>query len=246
MVNKSSSVPMYMQIAQDLEQRIHSGELASGVKLGSERELGQTYEVSRITIRQAIALLEQKGLIYTVQGKGTYVQPTTIHQSLMHVTSFHKSLQEKGLRGSTTVLSYEESIRDVETFRMHSITEWDNLCSMKILGMGNGHPVVYYHSLLRKDIGRQMCPHALRMSEMGEAFSTFDLYEVIEQPICRIEQEIFAENAPTPISLLLKINRGDAVLRLESILFDEFQQIMEYKIGYYRADMYSFQLLRSI
>lgn len=246
MINKASSVPMYMQIAQDLQEAIRAGTIKAGMRLPSERELGETYEVSRITIRQAIALLEKNGLIYTAQGKGTYVRPMAISQSLMQVTSFSKTLQEKGLHASTTVLSYQRNIRDAEPFRMQRIESYAQLCSLRILGFGGDIPVVYYYSLLREDIGNRMCPLALKMSEDGEAFSTFDLYDTIGQPIYRIEQEIFAEAASAPIGSLLQINRGDPILRLESVIYDEAQQVMEYKIGHYRADIYSFRLLRSL
>ena len=237
---------MYVQIAGYLEQEIKEGILKSGSRLPSERELGQRYNVSRITVRQAISSLEKSGLVYSVQGKGTYVRPAAIRQNLMTVTSFNKTLQEKGIKGSTTVLSFEKVLHESAHFRMQRITELFNVCSLRLLGLGDGNPMVYYHSFLREDIGNQMRPLALRMSEENEAFSTFDLYERIKQPIYRIEQEIFAENASTQICSLLKLKSGDAVLRLESIIYDHHEHVMEYKIGCYRADMYSFKLLRSL
>lgn len=237
---------MYAQIAEDLEHQIKDGVIKSGNQLPSERELGQKYRVSRITVRQAISSLEQQGLVYSVQGKGTYVRQAAIRQNLMKVTSFSKTLQEKGLKASTIVLSIENNFHEHTPFRMQQIPDTVNVCSLKILGLGDNAPMVYYHSFLREDIGSSMCPVALQMSKEGEAFSTFDLYEHIGQHIYRIEQEIFAENASPQICSLLKIKKADAVLRLESIIYDSNEHVMERKIGYYRSDMYSFRLLRSV
>lgn len=245
MINKDSSEAMYIQIAEELKQRIGNGVIKSGSRLPSERELGQEYKVSRITIRQAISLLERQGLVHSSQGKGTYVRHAAIRQNLMNVTSFSKTLQERGFKASTVVLSVENSFRESVQFRMRQIPETLKGYSLKILGLGDGNPMVYYHSFLREDVGASMCPLAVQMSKEGKAFSTFDLYERTELHICRIEQELFAENAAPHICSLLKTKDADAVLRLESIIYDSDDQVMECKIGYYRADMYSFRLLRS-
>lgn len=244
LINKSLSTALYIQIANDIEQEIRGGVLKSNEKLPSERELGDRYKVSRITIRQAIGILERNGLIYSVQGKGTYVRPTKIQQNLMRITSFAQTLQEKGLQGSTTVLSFEINPSKCVPLRMQNIQNAPASYSLKILGLGDGVPMVFYLSYFREDIGNQMCSMALDMSRKGMSFSTFDLYKLIAKPIGRIEQEIFAENIGQKVSAFLKIKHGDSVLRLESVIYDQDDEIMECKIGYYRADMYSFKLIR--
>jgi len=245
MINKKSPVPMYVQISEDIKNQIANGELKSNSQLPSERELGQHYGVSRITIRQAIDLLEKNRLVFTVQGKGTFVERPTISQNLMKVTNFQKTLQEKGIKGSTVVLGFERNIQP-SMFSKRPAPKIFQSCGLKILGLGDGSPMVYYHSFLRGDVGEEMHPLAQRMSEGGEAFSTFDLYEKIGRPICRMEQQIFAENGQPQICSALRIDPADAVLRLESVIYDQYEQVMEYKIGYYRSDMYSFSILRSV
>lgn len=245
MVNKAGSIPLYKQIAESLTKKIKEGKFKSG-KLPSEKELCETYFVSRISIRQAIKILEQNGIVYSVQGKGTYIYPVPIRQSLMHVTNFEKTLQEKGLKGSTVILSFDKHIASKPKYRTHKTIEIKNANSLKLLGLGDGNPIVYYHSMLRGDIGSSMCELAFRMSAEGIAYSTLDLYALIQKPIFRIEQEIFAENASSLVSSLLKNGQNDAVLRLESLIYDEDDSIMEHKIGFYRSDIYSFQILRSL
>ena len=63
----------YERVADDIAARIASGELASGTRLRAERELAEHYEVSYGTMRHAMALLRERGLIRTVHGRGTYV-----------------------------------------------------------------------------------------------------------------------------------------------------------------------------
>jgi DNA-binding GntR family transcriptional regulator len=63
----------YVSIADDIESRIRSGELAPGTRLRSERELADYYKVAYVTQRQAMKVLRERGLITTIHGQGTYV-----------------------------------------------------------------------------------------------------------------------------------------------------------------------------
>jgi GntR family transcriptional regulator len=64
---------LYVQVAEHIKARIDAGELAPGAKLPPERELAHEYQVAYNTIRAAMALLRDQGVIVTLHGKGTYV-----------------------------------------------------------------------------------------------------------------------------------------------------------------------------
>jgi DNA-binding GntR family transcriptional regulator len=63
----------YLRVAADIEQRIKSGELAPGARLLSERALAEYYGVAFHTVRHAIAVLRERGLVETVHGRGNFV-----------------------------------------------------------------------------------------------------------------------------------------------------------------------------
>jgi GntR family transcriptional regulator len=73
-IDRTSPVPFYFQLAELLEQEIASGRWEPGARLPSEPELCEHYGLSRTTIRQALARLEQRGLIDRRKGQGTFVQ----------------------------------------------------------------------------------------------------------------------------------------------------------------------------
>lgn len=64
---------VFVQMADDIETRIASGEIPVGAKLPGERELSQEYEVSVDTTRRAMRVLRERGLVATLPPKGTYV-----------------------------------------------------------------------------------------------------------------------------------------------------------------------------
>jgi GntR family transcriptional regulator len=63
----------YMRVAEDIAGRIASGELAPGARLRSERDLAEHYGVAFHTIRRAMGVLRERGLIISVHGRGTFV-----------------------------------------------------------------------------------------------------------------------------------------------------------------------------
>jgi GntR family transcriptional regulator len=63
----------YMRVAEDIAARIASGELKPGARLRAERDLAEHYEVSYGTLRRAMEVLRERGLITTVHGRGTFV-----------------------------------------------------------------------------------------------------------------------------------------------------------------------------
>jgi DNA-binding GntR family transcriptional regulator len=68
---------MYAQVAEHLAARIDAGELEGGQRMPTERDLASSYGVAYHTIRHAMAILRERGLIVTMHGRGTYVVPRT-------------------------------------------------------------------------------------------------------------------------------------------------------------------------
>lgn len=79
-IDFTRSDPLYRQILEDLREKITSGTLALGERLGSHRELAESYDVSIITIRRALAELIRQGYLYARVGKGTFVARSTPRQ----------------------------------------------------------------------------------------------------------------------------------------------------------------------
>ena len=74
-VDPDSATPVYMQVANILRARIESGELLPDRPVPSESQLQQEFGVARGTARKAIGVLREEGLVVTVMGRGSYVNP---------------------------------------------------------------------------------------------------------------------------------------------------------------------------
>jgi GntR family transcriptional regulator len=97
------------QLREAIRIQIHTGDLKTGDRLPSESDLGKTYGVSRITVRQAMSDLASEGLIVRHQGKGSFVSPGTVRQELNRLQGLTEALVHQGKRVQTEVLLWRKS-----------------------------------------------------------------------------------------------------------------------------------------
>src|SRR3974390_1774776 len=108
MIDKSSPVPLYHQIRQDIKAKIKSEKFPVNQPIPSESELMVQYNVSRMTVRLAIDELEKEGYVKKIQGKGTCVKKRKRPQPLNPITSWTETMISQGLNPVTTSMSTEE------------------------------------------------------------------------------------------------------------------------------------------
>ncbi len=99
--------PLYEQLIAIIRQGINSGKLIAGDLLPSESEFCERYGISRSTIRQAFAELEEQGLVVRLRGKGSFVAQPKITRSLKNLYSFSDEISAMGLEPRSKVLAYE-------------------------------------------------------------------------------------------------------------------------------------------
>jgi GntR family transcriptional regulator len=100
--------PLYRQLAADLRARILEGEFSQGTSIPTEARLSEGYRTSRITVRHALSLLEQEGLVHREQGRGSFVRPRPIAVGPRRLTSFSQELRERGARHGSRLISVTE------------------------------------------------------------------------------------------------------------------------------------------
>lgn len=105
MIDKSSPIPVYFQLKEDIQRKITKGVWKVGQCIDSERELSQTYGVSRMTIRQALGELVQEGVLLREKGKGTFVCDPKVKQKDM--MSFSEIINKSGRTLENKVLEFK-------------------------------------------------------------------------------------------------------------------------------------------
>ncbi|MEL7142492.1 MAG: GntR family transcriptional regulator [Cyanobacteria bacterium J06573_11] len=150
------SVPLHISISEKLREQIASGRYAPGEKLPSEHQLMATFEVSRITVRQAVSNLVNQGLAHSRQGKGVFVTPQKkVAYSLSSpLILLEQDLAEKGIKLTFDNISFRK-IRPPEAVQnILSLTEKKAYLQKKLLYM-NGAVGAIDISYILPELGKQ-------------------------------------------------------------------------------------------
>lgn len=105
-INKNLKIPLYLQLMQEIIKKIDNGFYKENDKLPSKRELCSMYNLSRITVRQALQELEREGYINKVHGVGTFIAPKRYDQPLVKLYSFTEEMKKIGKNPSTKVIEF--------------------------------------------------------------------------------------------------------------------------------------------
>ena len=100
--------PRYVDIAEIIESELQG--LAPNSLLPTEGQMAKRFEVSRLTVRAALELLENSGLISRLRGRGTIVSPKKVIRNFAPLMSFESDMKNQGISFTTEVLSFEKSL----------------------------------------------------------------------------------------------------------------------------------------
>lgn len=231
-IDRDSTVPLYQQIADPLEQAIISGEVSPGQLIEDEISMANRLEVSRPTARRALQELVNRGLLTRRRGVGTRVTPTQTHRPL-ELSSLNDDLIEAGYRPSTRVLSYEVIEAGREEAQMLGIEEGEGILLSSRLRSVDGQPL----AILTNHLPLDLAPSWKEMQEYG-------LYECFTRrniKIASAQQKIGARRATAEEAALLSEEPNSPLLTMARTAYTEDGRIVEVGNHVYRPSLYSFR-----
>ena len=167
-----SATPLYQQVANDLHEAIVNDVYHVGARVPTETELSRLYDVSRITIRKAIEMLVEEGLLAKRQGKGTFVleshrAPMVLDDRRTALNGFSASCRQNGLEPGSTLLRRE--VVDVPPAAREFFGENARLIAIDRVCTADETPIMIDHCLFARE-GHEF----LETAELENA-SLFDL-----------------------------------------------------------------------
>ena len=146
--------PKYLSIHRELEERIASGRLPPGSRLPSQRELADSFGVTLMTLRQALALLEADGLLVAKRGSGTYVSPRPFAYDLGPLRSLAQEVREQGVALTTRVVSAGVVPAPAPVAARLGVAG-GRVFALERVRLVDGRPVVRQSSFLPEPLGRR-------------------------------------------------------------------------------------------
>ncbi|MGV9307095.1 GntR family transcriptional regulator [Nonomuraea sp. NPDC004354] len=233
-LDRSSPVPLYFQVAEQIAEAIRRGDLAPGSRLDNEILLADRLGLSRPTIRQAIQYLVDKGLLVRKRGVGTQVVHGQVKRSV-ELTSLYDDLRRSGQEPATEVLALEPRPVDEQVAQVLGLSPGDEALYLERLRFAAGEPLALLHNWLPVGLA-SLTPDDLQ----GRG-----LYELLRAAGVRMRvanQRIGARAASTTEAKLLDERRGAPLLTMVRTTYDDQGKAVEHGSHVYRASHYSLEV----
>lgn len=230
-LNRSSPVPLYFQLAQHIENEIRSGNLTSGDRLENEVKIAEELGLSRPTVRAAFSYLVDKGLVLRRRGQGTVVTKGKVSRSVK-LTSLFDDLAEAGKSPTTKVIHNEVVKASDLVKRSLELADDQFVIYLERLRFGDGEPIALMHNFIPTSL-------VTMSNEMLEQHGFYELLRAGGVFPDHATQRISAKNSSTNESLLLEEPRGTALLTMERTTYDASGRAIEFGQHVYRASRYA-------
>ncbi|MFI2509032.1 GntR family transcriptional regulator [Streptomyces sp. NPDC018972] len=231
-LDRGSPVPLYHQLAQQLEAAIEQGVLAPGDLLGNEVDLSVRLGLSRPTVRQAIQSLVDKGLLVRRRGVGTQVVHSKVRRPL-ELSSLYDDLEAAGQGPTTQVVRNETVPAPADVATALGLAEGGEVVLLERLRRTHGRPVALLCNYLPSDL---LGLDSARLEATG-------LYRMMRSSgitLHSARQTVGARAATAAEAARLDEKEGAALLTMQRTAYDDTGRAVEYGTHVYRASRYSF------
>ena len=231
LLDREGSTPLYVQLTNILRDKIDHTEWKPNQKIPSENDLNRIYGISRMTARQVLAQLVNEGLLFRVQGKGTFVAPRKIGTRSPAYKGIREQLEQLGYETTTTLLSMDLVVAD-------------NLVG-RSLGLHPGDQVYVMRRL--RHVERE--PISLHVSYIPEQLAAgLDQYDTVKQQLCVVLEENYdlrmghvketleSTSASSAEAKLLGVSRGAPLLLLQQRIASPSGVLFEHSKIVFRGD----------
>ncbi|MFF1477293.1 GntR family transcriptional regulator [Streptomyces sp. NPDC058301] len=232
-MDRTSPVPLYFQLSQQLEAAIERGTLTPGSLLGNEIDLAGRLGLSRPTVRQAIQALVDKGLLVRRRGVGTQVVHSQVKRPL-ELSSLYDDLEAAGQKPATKVLRNTVEPATAEVAAALGVPEGDDVHLVERLRYAHDEPMAQLRNYLP---GGLLALDTVQL----EATGLYRLMRGAGITLHSARQSVGARAATAAEAELLAETEGAPLLTMQRTTFDDTGRAVEFGTHVYRASRYAFE-----
>lgn len=234
-INHSSPIPLHSQVEELLRKMIEFPEYKNGGLFPREVDLSKKLGISRNTLRQATNKLEYEGLLVRKKGVGTKVANKGVTTHLNDWRSFTQEMNEKGVRLANYGIKVDWIEAENKIAEFFEIEIGFPVLKLSRLRGDEDGPFVFFESYFHPRIGLT-----------GDEDFSNPLYEILEKDYhvspTFSNERIKARSASLITSKRLRIKKGEPVLVRERFVLDPGNRPLEYNIGFYIADRFTYTI----
>lgn len=216
---------------------------ANGGRLPGENEIAVQLGISRGTVRQALAILQQEGVITRQQGSGTYANPRVlgIPARVDFAYEFGQLIEISGLKATIRTLEVRPDVADADTARRLSVDEGAPTLSLRKLFLANGQPAIHV---------REVMPTALIQEPYADSELEEPIFRFIERrchtQVDYILSELVPTVAATEVAERLAVPAGSPLLQFVEVFYSPRNQPLVLATVDFREPLIRFHALRKL
>lgn len=229
--------PLYKRVKDQLRARMHDGTYAPDAQLPTEQALCGMFDVSRITIRQALDELRQEGVVRKVHGRGTFVAPPRVYQNIGTLQGFSEAMAPLGHQVTNRLEGFRY-LDPVEALRVRLGIEDDvRAAEIKRVRLLDGVPLSFETTYLGEPLARRLASADL---------ATQDIFHLLEARgnvhIDHANVAIDARSADEETAAALGLAPNSPVLRIERHVFDAWGHPILFEFLHFHGDAFQYRL----
>ena len=232
-LDRRSGIPLYHQIQRRLLDQIQSGELKPGEPLPSIQQIATRMGVSQMTVRQAVGALCELGVIYSRQGKGTFISGIKLERDFRQVLSFSEETQARGATPSSKVLSFRVQAPIQEVKEALGLSDGERVFNLHRVRYGDSIPMGIESSCLPV----QLCPGLIETFD-----ATTSLYDELAHQygiqLMVTDEVVEVGKASAEDARLLQIAPQSPIFLFTRVSYLENGTPVEHVKSVYRGDKY--------
>ncbi|SES11767.1 GntR family transcriptional regulator [Salipaludibacillus aurantiacus] len=234
--HNKGAVPLYQQLKEIIKDKIENGVYEVGEKIETEKELQEIYELSRITVRQALNELVNEGYLHRQRGKGTVVLGQKLfHEQVLQVKSFTEEMNERGYKTGTSYIDVSQVKASAEVARNLALDEGDDVIQLIRVRTANGIPIVVFDTYLSMKTG-------IKMADLETISSLYDFLTAKGINIHYVDECFEVVTADKRLASFLDVKSGFPLMLRTRQTYSTDHFPIEYTKAYYHSKLYRFNL----
>ncbi|HLH74381.1 MAG TPA: GntR family transcriptional regulator [Chloroflexota bacterium] len=236
MISRKNPVLLHHQLRDILRRQIRQGVWPPQSMIPTEQQLSESYGVSRLTVRQAIAGLVDEGLLYRHQGKGTFVASPKIAHPMDSVIGLIETLQLQGRDPRVHFLGAGREGASLEVARALRLSDLDQVYHLERQVDVGGEPLYWDHTYLPVTLGVQLDAETLRAQPL------FQQLEDLGYRLGEVCHQMAARAATPEEATALRVEEGTSVLTIRRTVYTDEDEPILYSRTVFRNNRFEFQI----
>ena len=224
---------LYQDLIDKILEQISTME--KGAKFPSERQLCKDYGVSRTTVRNALGSLVNSGILYQIQGKGTFVRESS-RENLSNYYSFTEQTKRNGKIPKSLVKKFKVRTLNDKEKQVFDDPTIEKVIAFDRLRLADDMPMMYEKTVIPYSRFEKITKNLL------EEVALYDIFaNIFDTKITNVRERFQVSSLTKKVAKDLNLKEGSAVLKITRFSYDKEDKLIEYTISYARGDMFYYE-----